>query len=125
MSIELAIKIARANDAYPKWKLGCVVKKGGAIQAVGWSIWKYDPAYVDDFSMCSVHAEVHALRQMSYDAHNCTMFVARAKRGGGLGLAKPCANCQQIITDAGIRRVTFTVDDERTGVWRPRASLVN
>jgi pyrimidine deaminase RibD-like protein len=119
MSLKYAIKIAEANDAYPKWKLGCVIKKGGAVQSVGWSMWKYDPMFIDDHSNCSTHAEVHALRQMRYDAHNCTMFVARALKGGGLGLAKPCVNCQTLIEDAGIKRVVFTVDNDRQDVWRP------
>jgi pyrimidine deaminase RibD-like protein len=121
MSLDYAIKIAEANEDYPKWKLGCVIKKGGAVQSVGWSIWKYDPMFIDNHSNCSVHAEIHALRQMNYNARNCIMFVARVLRGGGIGMAKPCANCQQIILDSGIKRVTFTIDADTIGTWKPRS----
>lgn len=122
MSLDYAIKIAEANEDYPKWKLGCVIKKGGAVQSVGWSIWKYDPMFIDNHCNCSVHAEIHALRQMNYNARNCTMFVARVLRGGGIGMAKPCANCQLIIIDSGIKRVTFTIDEDTSGTWKPRGN---
>jgi pyrimidine deaminase RibD-like protein len=119
MSLRYAIKIAEANDCYPKWKLGCVVKKGGAVQAIGWNIKKGDPTYLDDHTNCSVHAEIHALRQMNYEASGCTLFVARIMKAGGIGLAKPCHNCQQVIEDAGVKRVIFTIDEHTEGVWKP------
>jgi pyrimidine deaminase RibD-like protein len=120
VSLDYAIKIAQANEHYPKWKLGCVIKKGGAVQSVGWSIWKHSPMFVDNHMNCSVHAEAHALRQMGYSARNCTMFVARALKGGGIGMAKPCQYCQELIEDSGIKRVVFTIDEDTTGTWRPQ-----
>ena len=119
MSLELAVKIAEANFAYPRWRLGCVIKKGGAVQAVGWSVWKSDPEVLDDHSNCSVHAEVHALKQMRYSASGCVMYVARILRSGGPGLAKPCETCQSVIAAAGVKRVLFTVDSQTHGVWKP------
>lgn len=119
MSLNYAIKIAQANQQYPKWPMGTVIKKGGAVQSIGWNIKKSDPLFLDDHSNCSVHCEVHALRQMNYKAHGCIMFIARQLKGGGIGLAKPCANCQVIIKDSGIKRVTFTIDDDTYGTWKP------
>jgi pyrimidine deaminase RibD-like protein len=66
-----------------------------------------------------VHAEVHALRQMKYQADGCVMFIARCLKGGGIGLAKPCANCQTVINDSGIKRVVFTIDNSTYGIWKP------
>lgn len=120
MSLPYAIKIAEGNDSYEKWPFGCVIKKGGAIQAVGWNIKKSDPEFLDDHSMCSVHAEIHALRQMKYRADGCVMFIARVLKGGGIGLAKPCVNCQTVITDSGIKRVLYTIDEDNFGTWKPR-----
>lgn len=119
MTLRMAIKIAEANDSYPKWKLGCVVKKGGAVQAVGWNIKKQDPLYLDDHSNCSVHCEIHALKQMKFQAQGCVMFVARALKGGGIGLAKPCVNCQAVIEAAGVKRVVYTTDDGGFSTWKP------
>jgi len=119
MSLRYATKIAEANDDYPKWKLGCVIKKGGAVQSVGWNVKKRDPKFLDDHSNCSIHAEIRALRQMNYEADGCIMYVARVLKGGGIGLAKPCATCQQIISDAGIKKVHFTIDETTEGIWKP------
>lgn len=120
MSIEIAKKIAQANDQYPKWPMGAVVSKGGAIQAVGWNVKKSDPTFLDNHSNCSIHSEITALRQMKFQARGCTMFVARRCKGGGYGLAKPCANCQEVIVGSGIKKVHFTIDNNTVGIWRPR-----
>jgi tRNA(Arg) A34 adenosine deaminase TadA len=117
--IELAKKIAVANDQYPKWSLGACVIKGGSVQAVGWNIKKSDPAFLDVHSNCSVHAEIHALKQMRFRAKGCVVYIARWRKGGGFGLAKPCANCQEVIAGSGVKRVVFTIDDHTTGTWRP------
>lgn len=120
MSLDYAVKIALANEDYPKWKLGCVIKRGGAVQAVGWNSLKSDPTYLDNHTKCSVHAEVRALRQMNYDAEGCIVYVARIRRGGDIGMAKPCGNCQQLLSDAGVKRVIFTINAQTHGVWKPK-----
>lgn len=119
MSLAIAAKVAESNDDYVKWPFGCVVTKGGAVQAVGRNILKSDPAYLDDHSNCSVHAEVDALRQMSFKAHGCVMFIARVTKSGRQALAKPCRRCQRVIASAGVKRVVFTLDGSGHGVWKP------
>jgi pyrimidine deaminase RibD-like protein len=119
LSITYALKIAEANIYYPKWRLGCVIKKGGAVQSVGWNSLKYDPTDVEDYTVCSLHAEIHALKQMKFKADGCTMYVARALKGGGVGLAKPCCNCQEIIESSGVKKVIFTIDTHTQGIWKP------
>lgn len=119
MSLAIATKIASSNDDYVKWPFGCVVTKGGAVQAIGRNILKSDPAFVDDHTKCSVHAEVDALRQMGFRAHGCVMFIARVTKTGRKALAKPCTRCQRVITNAGVKRVVFTLDESGYGVWKP------
>ncbi len=119
MSIEIATKVAQANESYPKWPMGCVILKGGAVQAIGLNVWKGESLYLDNHSNCSIHCEVAALRQMRYRAKGCVMFVARIMRSGKVGLAKPCVNCQTVIEDAGIKRVIYTVNPHETGEWKP------
>lgn len=115
MSLKLAVKIAESNTAYTRWPLGCVVTKGGAVQAVGWSSLKSDPR----FAGCSIHAEDHTLRQMRYDARGCVMYVARVLRTGDIALAKPCRACQRLITIAGIKKVIYTITSTEDGTWKP------
>ena len=115
MSLKLAVKLATSNTTYSRWPLGCVITKGGAVQAVGWSALKSDPR----FPGCSIHAEDHALRQMRHDARGCVLYVARLLRTGQVALAKPCAACQQLIREAGVKRVVYTINDNEWGTWKP------
>jgi pyrimidine deaminase RibD-like protein len=115
MSLKLATKLAQSNTTYSRWPLGCVITKGGAVQSVGWSSLKSDPR----FERCSVHAEEHALRQMRYEANGCVLYVARLLRTGHLALAKPCAACQTLIRQAGVKRVVYTISDNEWGTWKP------
>ena len=94
--------------------------------SVGWSSLKNDPFCIDDhrFSTdpnpCSVHAEVHALRQMNFEAKGCVLYVARILKGSGKpALARPCANCMEVIEGSGIKRVVYTIDEKETGEYKP------
>jgi deoxycytidylate deaminase len=120
VSYQIAERVARANTSYERWPFGCCIRKGGAVQAIGWNSYKADPFYLDDHRNCSVHAEVAALRQLRYRARGCSMFVVRVMRSGPIGLAYPCANCRTLIIDSGIRRVTYSIDNNNRGVWYPQ-----
>lgn len=120
MSLDVAKKVAVANDQYPKWSLGCCVVRGGSIQSIGWNKKKSDPTYMYAFGACSLHAEIHALKQMNFQAKRCILYIARWKKGGGFGLAKPCELCQPYIEKAGVKRVIYTIDNDNYGVWTPR-----
>src|SRR5215472_12129857 len=58
------------------------------------------------------HAECRALRKVDKGA---TFYVARVKKDGGLGLAKPCPHCQLRMRLAGVARCYFTIDDHTFG----------
>lgn len=118
MSLRIATKIAEANPG-EKWKLGAVIRKGGRVMAVGWNIDKNDPLNVDgDWSACSVHAEMAALRQVN-DASGAIVYVARITPGGKIAMAKPCVRCQSELRLAGVKRALFTIDQHTHGVWKP------
>ena len=121
--LERAVGIA-TTSSYDKWRIGAVVVKGGAVQSSGVNSLKIDPLYLDDHSNCSIHAEIAALKTMrdnhlQYKAKGCTIYVARLLRGGGIGLAKPCGNCQEILSYASIKQAIFTIDNHTHGVWKP------
>ena len=118
MTLRLAKKIAQANEEHEKWKLGCVVSRNSSVLGVGWNKQKNDPAYTDDYTTCSVHAEIDALSRTK-DPRKAIMYIARLCRGGKFGLAKPCRRCQAAITESGIKRVIYTIDNHTFGVWIP------
>lgn len=117
MSLRLAKKIALANDLDPKWMLGAVVSKGGSVLAIGTNKPKNDPRF-NDYEHCSVHAEMDALSRVS-DPKGSIIYIARVKKGGGFGLAKPCPRCQVTLKEKGIKKAIYTIDNHSFGTWKP------
>lgn len=57
--------------------------------------------------ICSVHAEMAAIRPNSfYDG--CSLYVARIGRAGNYLLSKPCEHCLNLIKSVGIRKIFYT-----------------
>lgn len=119
MSLRLAKKIALANDEHERWMLGCVISRNSSVLGIGWNKPKNDPAFVDNYSRCSVHAEIDALSRTK-NPKGAIMYIARICKGGGFGLAKPCKRCQQVIISAEVKKVIYTIDNDTFGVWLPR-----
>ena len=58
-----------------------------------------------------LHAELGAIIKAGGECEGATMYVARLKRGGEVGLARPCPYCMTAIVESGIKRVVWTTDD--------------
>lgn len=65
-----------------------------------------------------LHAEIDAIK--NYVSHrileasnlrNAIMYIARVKRDGSLGFAKPCEGCQRALIHFGISEVYWTKDE--------------
>jgi len=79
------------------------------------SKYKKNPEAV--FFHAETHAIKNALRSIDVeDLRNCTLYVARARKGDGkskykrwrTGLAKPCPGCAKCIEDFDVNRVVYT-----------------
>jgi tRNA(Arg) A34 adenosine deaminase TadA len=60
-----------------------------------------------------VHAEIHAIKNALKNVRqdklkNATLYVARSRKDGIAGLAKPCLKCQSAIAHYGIKKVIYT-----------------
>lgn len=64
----------------------------------------------------TAHSERRLLRKSGYGA---TVYVARVKRNGSLGLAKPCCHCMPALRAMGVEVVYWTIDNENWGACRP------
>ena len=61
---------------------------------------------------CFLHAEIHLLAKLAKSRKVCnTVFIARAKRDGSEGLAKPCPICAMALEAAGIVNIVYTGGD--------------
>jgi tRNA(Arg) A34 adenosine deaminase TadA len=59
------------------------------------------------------HAETRLVRKLNRGSE---MFVVRVLRNGSLGNACPCIKCQNAMRLRGIKRVYYSITDEKYGV---------
>jgi tRNA(Arg) A34 adenosine deaminase TadA len=111
--ISVAIKEA-LNSKY-KHRIGAVIVKGGRILSVGHN--KVGHRAKHGIWESSVHAEIHAISKLLKPKYHdklqgCKIFVARVKKSGQIGLAKPCPCCLSFIKSVGIREIIYTTDNQ-------------
>lgn len=113
------VTLAESNEHYPKFRLGAILYKGGSTLSTGMSRILTEPRLVEEGSgllrRISVHAEIDALRQCG-DPVGSTIYVARIGRNGQVGLSKPCSQCEDELTRAGVKKVIYTINDREYGV---------
>ena len=113
--LDKAIKLA-LNKKSDKYSLCAIITdKKGSILSIGWNSYKKShpkQAYYAEKAGSKyriyLHAELHALIQLSYMAKPYAIYVARVDKEGNPVLAKPCRICSLAIKDAGIKRVYYT-----------------
>jgi deoxycytidylate deaminase len=106
------------DSSHPRWKLGVVVVRGSRIVASANNIQKNAPHILEGGPGTSVHAEINALRKLTYQAdraEGCTLYVVRVSRQGSRRLARPCLRCYKSIASAGIRSIVYSLDTEEFG----------
>jgi len=61
-----------------------------------------------------LHAEVDALLPLirkGVDLSNASLYVYREHKNGVLACARPCARCEKLIRQTGIKRIFYTVEN--------------
>lgn len=68
----------------------------------------------------TTHAEMDAVMQVRHktDLNGARIYVARSRKIGDTGLARPCLICQHMLHSHGIKRAYYTISDEEYGVMR-------
>ena len=98
--------------------MGALAVQGGRVVAHAVNRRRNTPANVD-WTACSFHAEEGLVRARPR-LHGVTVYVARITASGVPGLARPCARCHLLLTEAGVRRTVWTAGGDRLGVERHR-----
>lgn len=68
-----------------------------------------DPYIYKNYPRMSIHAEEAALRRCT-KTQGATIFVARVNNKNKPMMSRPCPKCMQLLTDAGIKRVVYTIN---------------
>lgn len=69
------------------------------------------PNYGNNYGLCSIHAEVNALKNLKNDNDYYNLLVFRWNKNNQLALSKPCLNCLKIIKKNKINKVLYSTDD--------------
>lgn len=65
------------------------------------------------FPCPEVHAEARLCNKLTPGS---TVWVARIRHDGSLGMARPCHTCQKRLRTAGVTKVVYTISDTEHGV---------
>lgn len=111
----LAIEVARANPVDNLQKMGAIVVKQGKVIGVGVNQKRSDP-FQKRFgknSLCIyIHAEISAiknsLKNTDGNLNGSSIYIARIKKDGSTGLAKPCPGCRGALAHFGIDSAFWT-----------------
>ena len=58
-----------------------------------------------------VKAAFRAIRKLPPEKiKKCTIYVARSRRDGTMGMAKPCSHCMSFLREIGIRDIYYTTN---------------
>lgn len=61
----------------------------------------------------NAHAEARLLLKLTPGS---SVWVARVRRDGSLGIARPCGACERRLRAGGVVRVVYTISDNEYGV---------
>ena len=118
-------KAARAVSElseFPRVKVGCVAVYKHKIISSGHNSYVTNPLqkrynkfrFDTDSTLHSKHAELDCLLPLinrhDIDFSRVTLYIYRQYKSGGLGTARPCESCFNLIRDLGIRNIYYTGD---------------
>lgn len=104
----LSHALAYAQTApHSQWRVGAVIVRGGSVLSMGVNRYRNHPSKVTSLEGVSYHAEEVAIRRAG-DVDGSTIYVARITRSGHIGMAMPCARCQESLHEHGIHTAIWT-----------------
>ena len=102
--ISYAIEVAQGSNC-PTYKVGAVLMKGNRLVAAGANLYRKTSPHTTNFTRCP-HAEFRCSNNQKLKG--LSIYVARVRLNGSVGMARPCADCLKYLVDGGIREIWFT-----------------
>ena len=122
--IDLLWKIAIDISPVSNARIASAVIIGNQVIGLGENSYKTHPfqaKYGSTEHHIHIHAEIDAIKNSLKrvavdDLKRATLYISRAKKvdkyNWSYGLSKPCNGCMGAITDFGINRVVYSLDNE-------------
>lgn len=108
-----AIAAALGSEDY-QFKLGAAIFSKKRLISIGANNAKTHPLSRFYGRPVTIHAEMQAIiraKNIVDSLEGMILVVARVKRNGELGLARPCLGCQNIIRLHNIKEVWYTTEN--------------
>lgn len=108
-----ALAAAMQSEDY-QYKLGAAIFAKKRLISVGANNAKTHPLSRFYGRPVTVHAEMQAIiraKNVVESLEGMVLVVARIKRNGEIGMARPCSGCEAIIRRNGIKEVWYTTEN--------------
>lgn len=118
--LDVALAASKLSNI-EKYQIGATISNGKEIISISFNQAKSHPlqkrynkkraSTAHEWSY--LHAELSAILKVKNkeQLRGATIFVARTRRDGNPGMARPCAACIQAIIDSGIKKIVYTTED--------------
>ncbi len=111
--LEDVLRIAQGNSIVAGARVAARLYHRGKLVSTGLAQYKTHPRQAKINALRPyLHAEIDCLlraARMGFDSWDrAELYVARAKKDGSPGLAKPCPVCQTLIEEFGVGKVYWT-----------------
>ena len=123
---EAFFKVAKAvseSSDFPRFHVGCCVVDGHRIISSGTNSIKSHPLqkklnmerFTEDSTPHCLHAETTALipimNRKDIDWNKIKIYIYREHKNGTKAMSRPCASCQKLLRDLGIKKVFYTTNN--------------
>jgi len=117
--MSLAKNVARQSD-FPNYRHGAVLVRGGSIINTSPnkdSFCSFGARFRNDQpGHATVHAEIGAILGLDRSITDGTiLYVARIGKSDDFRMSKPCQMCEAALRYVGVKRVIYTIDNEKVG----------
>lgn len=107
----IAHELAEANRNTMSHSVAAIILNKNKVVSIGYNSRKTSPMMVGT-RMSMFHAECDALSRCVVDTRGLDIVVARSRRSGLPGMAKPCEHCHSMLKKFGIRKVIYTTNSD-------------
>jgi len=115
--IHIAIKAAKLSSH--KQRVGAAVVKSGRVLSAACNAVRFKKGDFRKKWENSLHAEQAALLAIPPSQRKgCSLYVARIRPDGELGMAFPCEVCRELILKYKIKEVFYTTNCGSVFCWR-------
>lgn len=94
---------------HAKANIGAVIVKNSKLVGMGFNKLKTHPR--SNHPWKHIHAELDSILNSNTCTKGADLYLYRENKQGQLAMCKPCAFCQILLAQAGIRRIYFTTEN--------------